>query len=104
MSATNLGCSIRCTRWGHNITATVHKPQRDAGAATVLLQILAAASDNIIRVWCAHTGALLQLLKGHTQQAHVLEMHPHDPRLALSGGYDGMAILWDITTGAILKR
>lgn len=70
----------------------------------LLIQILASASDNTIFVWCAYTGKLLQLLKGHSQQAHVLETHPYDARLALSAGYDGQSILWDISTGDILKR
>lgn len=67
-------------------------------------QILAAASDNNIRVWCPHSGVLLRLLCGHSDQAHVLEVHPFDPHLAMSAGYDGQVILWDTARGSILKK
>lgn len=70
----------------------------------VPLQILAAASDNNIRVWCPHSGALLRMLCGHTQQAHVLEVHPFDPHLAMTAGYDGQVILWNTATGSIVKQ
>lgn len=75
-----------------------------AAVCPFFLQILAVASDHIIRVWCAHSGALLHLLRGHTQPTHVLDTHPFDARLALSAGYDGQVILWDIAAGTVLKR
>ena len=37
-------------------------------------------------------------------QVHVLEAHPSDPRLLLSAGYDGQLLLWDVLTGAQVKR
>ena len=66
--------------------------------------MIAAVSDNSIRVWCAHTGTLLHLLRSHTQQAHVLEEHPYDHNLVLTAGYDGLTIIWDIEKGVPLKR
>lgn len=34
----------------------------------------------------------------------MLEAHPSDPRLAMSTGYDGQIILYDIEEGRVLKR
>jgi PH-interacting protein len=73
-------------------------------ALPIAMQILAAASDNNIRVWCPHSGMLLRLLCGHSDQAHVLEVHPFEPHLAMSAGYDGQVILWDTAQGSILKK
>lgn len=32
-------------------------------------------------------------------QVFVLDVHPNHPRLAMSAGYDGKVILWDIQKG-----
>eukprot|EP00198_Chlamydomonas_reinhardtii_P012320 XP_001701657.1 predicted protein [Chlamydomonas reinhardtii] len=48
-------------------------------------RVVAALSDSTVRVW-----------EVHTSQSHVLEPHPADPRLVLSGGYDGRLVLWDV--------
>ena len=37
-------------------------------------------------------------------QLHVLEAHPFFTRLAMSAGYDGQIMLYDIEEGHILKR
>ncbi len=37
------------------------------------------------------------------RQAHVLDPHPSDPRLVLSGGYDGRTVLWDVVAGVPLR-
>ena len=34
----------------------------------------------------------------------VLEPHPHDPRILLSAGHDGLVMVWDVTVGACLKK
>lgn len=49
-------------------------------------KVVAAITDNSIRVWDAETGALLHQLRGHTAQAHVLESHPFDHDIAMSAG------------------
>lgn len=67
-------------------------------------RLVAAVSDNTIRVWNAASGALIHLLKEHTQQVQVLETHPHDRRLAMTAGYDGKVLLWDIEAGRCLKH
>ena len=68
------------------------------------MQVLAAISDDTIAVWDAHSGELEQRLRGHTFRTHVLECHPLDPRLAMSAGYDGQTIVWDLDEGRALAR
>ncbi len=70
----------------------------------MLLQVLAAISDNTVAVWDAQSGDLMQRLRGHTCRAHVLECHPIDPRLAMTAGYDGQTIVWDLLEGQPLAR
>ncbi len=68
------------------------------------MQILAALTDDSVRVWNAWTGDLLQRLDGHMGRAHVLECHPLDNRIAMSAGYDGLTIIWDIEAGCPLAK
>ncbi|KAJ1665979.1 hypothetical protein IW140_000595 [Coemansia sp. RSA 1813] len=37
-------------------------------------------------------------------EIYVLIPHPTDPRIVISGGYDGRAIMWDVDTGDILHE
>ena len=90
------GCGSRC-RWDAGRCAAVK-------GVELLLQVLAAISDNTVAVWDAHQGELTQRLRGHTCRAHVLECHPTDPRLAMSAGYDGQTIVWDLLEGQPLAR
>ncbi|GFR48989.1 hypothetical protein Agub_g11008, partial [Astrephomene gubernaculifera] len=66
-------------------------------------RVVAAVTDNSVRVWDARSGEPTHTLLEHTAQAHVVEGHPHDPRLVMSGGYDGRTILWDVLAGTALK-
>eukprot|EP00898_Chlorokybus_atmophyticus_P006616 jgi/Chlat1/6956/Chrsp52S06626 len=66
--------------------------------------ILAAMSDFSIRVWSAMEGVLLHTLQGHKDQVFVLESSPVDARIALSAGYDGLAILWDVQAGHKIRE
>lgn len=69
-----------------------------------MVQILAALTDHSVRVWDAWSGELLQRLEGHMGRAHVLECHPLDNRLAMSAGYDGLTIIWDIQASCLLAK
>lgn len=33
-----------------------------------------------------------------------MESHPHDPKVVLTVGYDGLTVLWDIYTGIVVSR
>jgi PH-interacting protein len=36
-------------------------------------------------------------------QTYVLDVHPFNPRIAMSAGYDGRVIIWDIWEGHPIK-
>ncbi|CAI9104888.1 OLC1v1003675C2 [Oldenlandia corymbosa var. corymbosa] len=61
--------------------------------------VLAAIMDNRICVWNATDGSLVHSLTGHTASTYVLDVHPFNPRIAMSAGYDGKTIVWDIWEG-----
>lgn len=61
--------------------------------------VLAAIMDCRICVWNAVDGSLVHSLTGHTDSTYVLDVHPFNPRMAMSAGYDGKTIVWDIWEG-----
>lgn len=61
--------------------------------------VLAAIMDCRICVWNASDGSLVHSLTGHTDSTYVLDVHPFNPRIAMSAGYDGRTIVWDIWEG-----
>ncbi|GLT99021.1 hypothetical protein SLE2022_164900 [Rubroshorea leprosula] len=61
--------------------------------------VLAAIMDCRICVWNAADGSLVHSLAGHTESTYVLDVHPFNPRIAMSAGYDGRTIVWDIWEG-----
>lgn len=61
--------------------------------------VLAAIMDCRICVWNAADGSLVHSLTGHTESTYVLDVHPFNPRIAMSAGYDGRTIVWDIWEG-----
>ncbi|KAF9618196.1 hypothetical protein IFM89_000665 [Coptis chinensis] len=65
--------------------------------------VLAAIMDRRICVWNAVDGSLVHSLTGHTESSYVLDVHPFDPRIAMSAGYDGRTIIWDIWEGTPIR-
>ncbi|QCE13346.1 WD40 repeat [Vigna unguiculata] len=61
--------------------------------------VLAAIMDCRICVWNASDGSLVHSLTGHSESTYVLDVHPFNPRIAMSAGYDGRTIVWDIWEG-----
>ncbi|CAL9207093.1 unnamed protein product, partial [Musa hybrid cultivar] len=57
--------------------------------------VLAAIMDCRICVWNACDGSLVHSLIGHKDSTFVLDVHPFNPRIAMSAGYDGKMIIWD---------
>ena len=55
--------------------------------------VVTCSSDHLVRVWCSITGKLLKLLRGHTDDAYVIEAHPSDPNLLLTAGHDGERLI-----------
>ncbi|KAI3821785.1 hypothetical protein L1987_09357 [Smallanthus sonchifolius] len=65
--------------------------------------VLAAIMDCRICVWNAVDGSLVHSLTGHTESTYVLDVHPFNPRIAMSAGYDGKTIVWDIWEGLPIR-
>ncbi|KAL5561007.1 hypothetical protein UlMin_030754 [Ulmus minor] len=65
--------------------------------------VLAAIMDCRICVWNAVDGSLVHCLTGHTASSFVLDVHPFNPRIAMSAGYDGKTIVWDIWEGTPIR-
>ncbi|KAL6522887.1 hypothetical protein OROHE_016734 [Orobanche hederae] len=65
--------------------------------------VLAAIMDCRICVWNAVDGSLVHSLTGHTESTYVLDVHPFNPRIAMSAGYDGKTIVWDIWEGTPIR-
>eukprot|EP00057_Strongylocentrotus_purpuratus_P011327 XP_011665801.1 PREDICTED: PH-interacting protein [Strongylocentrotus purpuratus] len=66
--------------------------------------VVTAVNDHSLRVWNSYNGKLVYELYGHTDEVYVLEGHPKDVRIFLSGGHDGLIFLWDLSTGQQLYR
>ncbi|XP_059154571.1 bromodomain and WD repeat-containing protein 3-like [Physella acuta] len=66
--------------------------------------VLTAVSDFTIKIWNAYTGTLLKVLEGHEDEVFVLEACPTDARILLSAGHDGRMIIWDLYSGAKIKK
>ncbi|KAH8021542.1 hypothetical protein HPB51_015938 [Rhipicephalus microplus] len=65
--------------------------------------VVTAVNDHSIKVWDSHTGKLKHILLGHEDEAFVLESHPEDSRILLSGGHDGRIIIWDLVAGCSVR-
>ncbi|KAL1190949.1 Dynein assembly factor with WD repeat domains 1 [Cardamine amara subsp. amara] len=65
--------------------------------------VLAAIMDCRICVWNASDGSLVHSLTGHTASTYVMDVHPFNPRIAMSAGYDGKTIVWDIWEGIPIR-
>ena len=65
--------------------------------------VITSASDHSIKIWEASTGKCIHSLREHQDDVFVLEAHPLDPRVFLSGGHDGRIIIWDVISGKSLK-
>ena len=51
--------------------------------------VVTCSSDHLTRVWSAVDGALVRVIGGHTDDAFVVEAHPHDANVVLTAGHDG---------------
>ncbi|XP_023242428.1 PH-interacting protein-like isoform X2 [Centruroides sculpturatus] len=65
--------------------------------------VITAVNDSSLKVWDSYTGKLKHVLIAHEDEVFVLEPHPTDPRVLLSGGHDGRIVLWDLTLGTVIK-
>lgn len=58
----------------------------------------AKSVDATVRLWDVHTGAVLHILRGHTDGIESLSFS-RDGHALLSAGFDGTARLWDLPGG-----
>ena len=58
--------------------------------------VIASLQDTTVCVWDAATGQLHARVRRHTLEVFVVEVHPVDPRLVLTAGYDGRVCVWDL--------
>ncbi|KAJ2736783.1 hypothetical protein IW152_000537 [Coemansia sp. BCRC 34962] len=64
-------------------------------------------SNNLgtVLVFDPHTGNVCWRRRAHSVvDVYVLIPHPIDPRIAVSGGYDGRAVVWNVETGDVVKE
>jgi WD40 repeat protein/transcriptional regulator with XRE-family HTH domain len=61
-------------------------------------RIATAGPDNIVRIWDAKTGELLQSLAGHSEKVMNVAFDPSDDRL-ISTSMDKTARVWDLELG-----
>lgn len=66
--------------------------------------MLSAADDFHIRVWQSNNGKLEYILQVHEHHVFVLEAHPTEPRIFLSAGYDGLIVLWDLSSSCPIEK
>lgn len=55
--------------------------------------VITASNDKWLRVWDSCTGELKQILRGHEDNAYVIEAHPQEARLLLTAAHDGQSLL-----------
>jgi WD40 repeat protein len=60
--------------------------------------IATASRDGTARIWDAHTGAALRVLKGHQADVWTIAFSPDDRRVVTSSA-DGSAQVWDRESG-----
>ena len=65
--------------------------------------VLTAMSDFTVRVWSVAGGTLVHTMRLHTNKVHVLQCHPHDSRIAMSAGHDGVVAVWDVVSGRCVR-
>jgi len=87
---------------GSSKILTITEPEHvDAGVTSVAIspdgRLVAAGSlDNVVRIWDAQTGNLIERLKGHKDSVYSVAFTP-DGKGLVSGSLDNTLKHWDIT-------
>ena len=64
-------------------------------------QVVSGSYDEIVRLWDAAIGAVLQMLEGYTSSVRSVAFSPSGKQV-VSGSKDKTVRLWDTATGALL--
>lgn len=69
--------------------------------------IITGSLDNTVRIWDFEAKQLIKTLSGHKSQVTTVSVytdkeHPHFPWI-VSGSDDGIAIIWDMATGLMIR-
>eukprot|EP00854_Cymbomonas_tetramitiformis_P012353 gene12353-14590_t len=101
----------RRSRMGaRNLTARNARPQQEKRVMDIAMwslddrKVLCTINDFSLMIWTVDGDLLHTITDVHTADVHVLRVHPRDPRLAMTAGYDGRTTLFCIDTGVILKQ
>ena len=65
--------------------------------------VSARVTDSIITVWCTKTKEKLYEYAVHRGNVFTLLPHPTNPRLMITGGYDGLVTIFDVVAGKLLR-
>ncbi|CAB0011603.1 unnamed protein product, partial [Nesidiocoris tenuis] len=65
--------------------------------------LVTSINDNSIRIWNVASWELVHVLRIHKADVYVLEYHPHNPRIVMSAGHDGLIHILDIFAGEVLS-
>ncbi|KAJ2907778.1 hypothetical protein GGI21_003547, partial [Coemansia aciculifera] len=89
-----------------NVPATVKRVEANQVAWTCdNTRVMASNNLGTVLAFDPHSGEVLWRRRAHSVvDVYVLIPHPTDPRVAVSGGYDGRAIVWDVDRGLILRE
>jgi len=78
------------------ITGSVHAQVQSVAISFDGRLVAAGSFDNVVRIWDARTGELLETLQGHGSQVRSVAFTP-DGRGLVSGGLDKTLKYWDIS-------
>ncbi|XRB01090.1 hypothetical protein NFJ02_11g04400 [Pycnococcus provasolii] len=67
-------------------------------------RVVASASDFSLRIFDAWTGEPQSVLRSHVSDVFVLNTHPWHPHIAISAGYDGVVVMWDVARGVAINQ
>ena len=72
---------------------------------SLIITAIAYQNEFPIKVWNAKNAVLVhEFANVHTNHIYVLEPHPTQPHLLLSGSHDGYVILWNLRQGCIVEK
>lgn len=91
----NLTSFVKTLKHSEKITSTNWAPDGS--------KVVTASEDGTARIWDAHTGERVSLLKGHAHWIHSVQFFSDGSKVVTASG-DGTAKVWDVETGEELSK